>query len=769
MNFNTSPIAFYPSRAAQSWRAWFAQRKIAVLCGNDILPFYIITNGQAPETGELYEPNTDVKVADITLSPYLLDHNITVDGQSAHIWIYQGGLSGVFGYTNFGYYYLKIGSWYSDVFCIGDLPTEYTEVSWQFYDDIITVDGTPISKHIKYKQIFDVPIWHPSYGVEEEGKTNNGIFFAMQQTTKKTSGFSTIVNEAQVDCLNLTRMADTITVKSCVNGVVKTMQTNQFEIASKWESDDIASINCEFDLFSIIRKYQQSNEAPEPLPIPTPPEPPANYYIRGTVQSGTNSVQFRINGTDTNVQCVNGAFEYGYNSPLTSFETAVWNNGYVAKSNVDKIKTLDLSNSCMFTQATTIRLGQLTNCTSINFGNCTFNNIQVADGFCADNTSLTSISIPEATFASLTEDTWQMFAGCSSLTSISLPKSVQAYGAQALFSGCTNLTTINMPLATFGSTQYSGTMFQNCTSLESVTMTAATFANVTQMTSMFYGARGWYDAEMVEYAIDFDSVFPSCTAKPTIIAGMFQNAKFNSIDLSGLDTSSCTNMSSAFENSNLRSLTMTASQFASVINFSRTFKDCKYLNSTTTNVINGIVFGAATTCESMFAGSGGGAADNITFDAGTFANVTTCKSMFEGSKWKNIAFKRNVADFSNCTDISRMYYNCTSVTEIDMAIGSTFAQITAESGMANMFDNCTALVTLYTPQNSELNVSLYVRQSTLLDDASFISLCQWMADRSGLSPKILYVSSTAWGNLSASTKTNVNNYLTSKNWSIVPL
>lgn len=770
MNFNTSPIAFFPSRAAQIWRAWFAQRKISVICGADLLPFYIIDNGSAPAGGELYDPNTDTKVDDVDFAGHLLDHDITVDGQSRHVWIYQGEMAGVFGNMNQGYYYLKIGNWYSDVFRIGALSSEYTEISWQFFDDIITADGTPISKHIKYKQIFETPLWHPTYNVEEEGKTNNGIFFAMSQTTKKTSGFNAIVNESQLDCLNLTRMADMITIKACLNGTTKTMQTNQFEISSKWESDDVASIECQFDLFSIIRKYQQSNVEPEPLPIPTPPEPPANYYVRGTVQSGVNNVQFKVDGTNKTVQCVNGAFEFGYNSPLTSFETATYSNGeYVGLNNVDKIKTLDLSDSCMFTQATTVRFAELTSCTSINFGNCTFANVTTADGFCEDNISLSTISIPAATFASLTDDTWRMFAGCSNLTSVSLPQSVQAYGAQSLFNGCTKLETIDMPLATFASTTAVGAMFQNCLALETVTMTAATFASATHFAYMFSGARGWYDSDMNEYSCTFGNIFPACTAKPTTIAGMFSNAKFNSINLSALDLSVCTDMGSAFENSNLRGLTMNASQFASVTNFRKAFKDCKYLNSTTTGLIDTITFAAATDCREAFAGSGGGPADNITFNAGTFANVTTCESMFEGANWKQIKFKRNVADFGNCTNISKMYYNCKKVTEIDMAIGATFSQITAESGMANMFDNCTALVTLYTPQNSELNVSLYVRQSTLLDDASFISLCQWMADRTGLSPKILYVSATAYNNLLATTKSNITSYLTSKNWSMITL
>lgn len=770
MNFNVSPIAFYTSRAAQPWRAWFYQKKVAVVVGDNLPPFIINdTSLTAPDTVEIYNAYDDTLASTRTGITDILAHTSTVDGRSVNSWIYQATSNGIFGFTTAGYYYLKVGNYYSDVIKFGEPVGDYVQLTWQTFDDIITVDGTLLSMYLVHKLIFETDLWHPSYEVKEEGKENNGIYYQTSRTLTKKCGFSAIVNEAELDSLYSIGNGDKITIEARQNGVLKSYETNQIEVKDTWQSDDVASVNVEFDLFNIVRKFQKSENAPEPLPIPTPPTPPtpSNYYIKGTVQSGTNSVQFRVNGTDTTVQCVNGAFEYGYNAPLTSFETATWSNGYVAKTNVDKIKTLDLSDSCMFTQATTVRLGQMSLCTSINFGNCTFASVTTADGFCADNIKLTTISIPEATFASLTEDTWQMFAGCSSLTSVSLPKSVQAYGAAALFSGCTNLATINMPLATFASTTTTGTMFQLCTSLESVTMTAATFAAATNFVSMFYGAKGWYDDEMNEYAIDFDSVFPACTAKPTTIASMFENAKFNSIDLSGLDMSACVSVKSAFKNSSLRGLTMTASQFSGVEDFESTFENCK-LNITSTNLINSITFAAATTTKKTFAGSGG-VTDNLTFDAGTFANVTTCESMFEGSKWKKIAFKRNVADFSNCTSIARMYYNCTAVTEIDMAIGATFSQITAESGMANMFDYCTALETLYTPQNSELNVSLYVRQSTLLNDASFISLCQWMADRSGLSPKILYVSATAYNNLSGTTQTNITNYLTSKSWSMIML
>ena len=767
MNFNISPIAFYSSRAAQAWRAWFYQRKICVCVGEN-LPAFIINDAPttAPDTVEIYNASDDTLVATRTGITDILAHTSTLDGVSVNSWIYQGTSSGIFGFNTAGYYYLKIGSYYSDIIKLGEVVGDYVKLKWQFYDDIITVDGTLISKYVEYQQIFETDLWHPSYNVSEEGKENNGVFFATQQTTKKTCGFSTIVNEAQVDCLNLTRMADYVQIEARVNGVVKSYLTNTFEIKSKWESDDVAHIECEFDLFNIIRKYQISNEKPEPLPIPTPPEPPANYYIRGTVESGTNSVQFKINGTNQSVSCVNGEFVYAYNSALTSFETAIFNNGYVGLSNVDKIKTLDLSESCLFKQATTARFGCMPNCTSINFGNCTFENVVTADAFCFENAKLTTISIPQGTFASLDETAFEMFADCTNLTSVSLPASVQEYGAQAMFAGCTNLSSVSIPNATFASTEYCGAMFAYCTNLTSITLTSATFASVTYMENMFKGSKGFYD-EDYGYQFIFATHFPACTAQPTTIGSIFENAEFTTINIKALDLSACDVMRSTFENSKVRDLYMDANQFDSTTDFRYTFKNCA-LSSVATTLINSATFANATNCKEMFAGSGNGTATSITFDSGTFASVTSCESMFEGSKWQKIKFKRNVADFSNCTTIAKMYYNCPNLNEIDMAIGAHFSQITDNSKMANLFGNCPALVDVWTPQNQELYCSISLTQSPLLTYDAIVSLCMWMADLTGLSPKILYLNSTAYNNLSSAEKNNIlTTYLQPKNWSII--
>lgn len=769
MNFNTSPIAFFPSRAAQIWRAWFAQRKISVICGNDLLPFYIIDNGNAPTGGELYDPNTDTKVDDIDFAGHLLDHDITVDGQSAHIWIYQGEMAGVFGRTNPGYYYLKIGNWYSDVFRIGALSSEYTEINWQFYDDIITADGTPISKHIKYRQIFETPLWHPEYNIEEEGKTNNGIFYAMQQTTKKTSGFNAIVNESQIDCLNLTRMADNITVKACLNGTVKTMQTNQFEISSKWESDDVASIECKFDLFAIIRKYQQSNVEPEPLPIPVPPPPPSNYIIKGKATGTT--VHLKINGTDTALPVTNGEFYYSYDTPLQNIATYNYTENYdyplpnKRLAGVENITELDCSESCGFASAALVSFYGMENCTKADFTNCTFASVENANGFLENAKSLTNVLLPDATFANV-KMCITMFASCESIKNISIPNA-QITNIQGpidghafvsnnnLFEHCKLLETVSMPLCTFEHCTTTFNMFINCEKLNTITMTAATFADATGFTAMF--AYAHYTGG----TFNFGNVFPACTAKPVYLDLMFQGAKIESINLSAVDTSATTSMYSTFYKSNLHTLTMNASQFANVNRYELCFSECD-IDATTNTLLSTIDFAAATNTKQMFMNAGRyQTAGNIDLTAATFANVTNAESMFKGCGFVEINMP--TATFEKVTNANTMFYDCTATTAIDMT-SATFDVVTSAS---SFLLSCNALQTLTVPDSSTWPLNFSLAQSASLNISAFVNISKWVKDYSGGTAHALTFNASAVNNWRTShfgQYSTASQRLQNKNW-----
>lgn len=746
MNFNTSPIAFFPSCAAQIWRAWFAQRKISVICGNDLLPFYIIDNGNAPTVGELYDPNTDTKVDDIDFAGHLLDHDITVDGQSAHIWIYQGEMAGVFGRTNPGYYYLKIGNWYSDVFRIGDLSSEYTEINWQFYDDIITADGTPISKNIKYRQIFETPLWHPEYNIEEEGKTNNGIFYAMSQTTKKTSGFNAIVNESQLDCLNLTRMADNIIIRACLNGTTKTLQTNQFEISSKWESDDVASIECQFDLFSIIRKYQQSNVEPEPLPIPVPPTP-SIYKIKGTTDGSISSLQIYANA-QTNVVFVNdGNFEFGYDEQLTSM--------VYFGTNATHIKTLDLTESCGLGSVNRCLFNACTNLTNINFGNCTFASIDNAASMFEGLKHVGTFSLPEATFASAT-DTSKMFKSCRAST-ISMPKATFANVTKTdeMFYSTDSFWNIDLTLtlATFASVTSAKDMFYYVKTDSNFVLPAATFAALTDATAMFR------QASPISNFVFADSL-PNWSASVTDATSMFEDV-VGGLNVSALDCSNVTTADYMFASKDISSLTIPTT-LTSLTRARNMFDGAKA--SVVQSAINtsALTFAVLTDAKGMFANITGSTTD-FSLPNVTFAAVLDCSSMFANAAVKSITMA--AATFESATTTSQMVYNCTNLETLDLP-SCTFAAITG----VNVFEPisiCGNLENITLAETNTIMPRIFNLKLQKVTSASIISVLNSCGRDADLPNQYLYLLQTRYSQFTPTEQSDIETAKTNIGWEIV--
>lgn len=744
MNFNTSPIAFFPSRAAQIWRAWFAQRKISVICGADLLPFYIIDNGSAPAGGELYDPNTDTKVADVDFAGRLLDHDITVDGQSRHVWIYQGEMAGVFGNTNPGYYYLKIGNWYSDVFRIGALSSEYTEISWQFFDDIITADGTPISKHIKYKQIFETPLWHPTYNVEEEGKTNNGIFFAMSQTTKKTSGFNAIVNESQLDCLNLTRMADMINIKACLNGTTKTMQTNQFEISSKWESDDVASIECQFDLFAIIRKYQQSNVEPEPLPIPTPPEPPTVYKIRGTAISGASSITLLINNTPTNVDVIAGRWVYGYDTPINAPFECSDNN----------VLTIDFTESCQLKQVTTFYINSAS-VTDIDFGLTTLESLTHTYRMFYGAKALKAVNIPYANINTTetggTASECSMFDGCESLKTINIPNSdlSKQIGStyKNFFNGCKSLESVSIPNTAFNNGGDFESFFANAKVDGNFTFGTVTLSNCTNAKQMFYGSIG---------NIDLNAIFPDlANFAPTAVNRICLDAKGTTIDLSGLDFSNITSLQQAFYRCiNMENLTLDTATLNGVTNWSQTFGWCSNYSGAATTFAT-FTFANATDVSSMFVQALKGA---FSLPAATFANVTDATLMFQSSKCTSISLPAATFASVNGQDCANLFRENSELISVSMP-AATFASMTNNIlwGM-----DCNKW-TDFTGSNAEmftLNLVIYAKNITAAAVLEMIGLL------GNATSRFFGLYTSTWNAFSAADQTSINAALTAKGYQL---
>ena len=769
MNFNISPIAFYPSRAAQQWRSAFYQRNIAVVTGEDLPPFIINdTPTTAPDTIEIYDPNTDTLINTVSATD-ILAHTSTVNGVSVNSWIYQGTSSGIWGFNKAGYYYLKIGNYYSDILKFGPVNGDYVKLTYQFFDDIITPDGTLISKYIVYKQIFETDLWHPTYEINEEGKENAGIFYAMQQITKKTCGFSEIVNEAQLDTLNLTRMADNVQIEARTNGVIRNFSTNTFEIKSKWESDDVASIEVTFDLFNIVMKCQQTNVAPEPLPIPVPPPPPSNYIIKGKA-TGT-SVHFKINGTDTTLPVTNGEFYYSYDTPLQNIATYNYTENYdyplpnKRLANVANITELDCSQSCGFASAALVSFYGMENCTKADFTNCTFASVENANGFLENAKSLTNVLLPDATFANV-KMCITMFASCESIKNISMPNA-QITNVQGpidghafvsnndLFEHCKLLETVSMPLSTFEHCSTTFNMFINCGKLKTITMTAATFADTTGFTAMFAYAN------YVGGSFNFGNVFPACTAKPVYLDLMFQGATIESINLSAVDTSATTSMYQTFYKSSLHTLTMNASQFATVNRLEMCFAECN-IDATTNTLLASIDFAAATNTKKMFANAGRyQTTGNIDLTVATFANVTNAESMFEGCKFVQINMP--VATFASVTNADKMFYNMTSTTAINMP-SATFDVVTSAT---SFMLSCAALTAIDVPDSSTWPLNFSLAQSASLNISAFVNISKWAKDYSGGTAHTLTFNASAVNNWRTShfgQYSTASQRLQNKNW-----
>lgn len=506
MYFNLSNIGFYTAKDLQPWRKWYAQRlNRAILCGNNLLPFYIPNaSGDFPASIDLYNSD-DTKVA--TFAPAGgISHEIEVDGETANIWIYQGDQSGIMGYLpDPGCYYVKIGQYWSDMFAIGTLPDNRVEISAQLYDDIITADGTPISKHLKYKFIFPADINGPAYEVAETVKENNGVIFPLVSTTKKTILFNVNTTETIADALQVVRIADEIKIKIVQNGIEKNYNSNTFQTTVKWQTDEIASVDCEFEVFNIIRKNQKSSIAPEPLtPGPTPPPVVEVDVITGDALSGVETVVLEINNETVNVDVENGVYRYESELPTTKVRIT------------SGVKTIEID-----TINDTI--------TDINFSN---------------NTDITSVKFNNA-MSNVTQ--WRlMFENCTALKSVNFAGGGTLFDKeiQGIFNGCTALESADISM--FRGDVQAYRAFRNCTSLLFVVLTENATYNAD---SMFENAHGtifdfkkyhfsnikstFKGATATQIRINIDRVVDFATGSLTANC-TFQNTNCDNVELTGI-------------------------------------------------------------------------------------------------------------------------------------------------------------------------------------------------------------------------------------------
>ena len=174
------------------------------------------------------------------------------------------------------------------------------------------------------------------------------------------------------------------------------------------------------------------------------------------------------------------------------------------------------------------------------------------------------------------------------------------------------------------------------------------------------------------------------TSKATTFASMFQNClALISIDLSSFETPLITSMASMFNGcEKLTSANLSGISTSNVTNMESLFSGCVKLGSISFSFDTANV----TKMNSMFADCATLTILNLNEDIFDTSNVETMASMFSGcSKLQTITWGTNFST-SKVTDISYMYYQCTSLTELDLS-KFDFSKVTSFDNAFNLGDN----------------------------------------------------------------------------------
>ncbi len=212
--------------------------------------------------------------------------------------------------------------------------------------------------------------------------------------------------------------------------------------------------------------------------------------------------------------------------------------------------------------------------------------------------------------------------------------------------------------------------FYNCDGLRNVDLSKLDTSDVTDMSSMFDGCNGLTSLDLS----NFD------TSKVTNMSYMFEHCSgLTSLGVSNFDTSKVTNMSYMFEScGGLTSLDLSAFNTSSVTNMAGMFSACASLTSL----------------------------DLTNFDT---SNVTNMNAMFHGCETLT-SLDVTSFDTSNVSNMALTFNWCASLTSLDVSNFNT-SKVTTMSGM---FNCCSAL--------TSLDVSNF-NTSSVTDMSGMFSVC----------------------------------------------
>ena len=258
--------------------------------------------------------------------------------------------------------------------------------------------------------------------------------------------------------------------------------------------------------------------------------------------------------------------------------------------------------------------------------------------------------------------TYCMFNGCSSLKNVDLSMfDTSGTNMDQMFIYCSSLENITFGTS-FDTSQVESfyNLFYGCSSLTSIDLSCLDTRNVKRMNQMFYGCSVLQD---IKFGDNFD------TSNVTNMENMFYGCiGLTSLDLSSFNTLNVTTMKSMFQNCQLlTSLDLTSFDTTKTENMYQMFLNCTALNeikfSEKFNTIN------VTDMTNMFYNCQTLTRLDLTsFDT---SNVKTLYQMFSNCLLlKEIKFSEKF-NVQNVTTMQNMFYSCQALTKLDLSSFNT--------------------------------------------------------------------------------------------------
>ena len=280
---------------------------------------------------------------------------------------------------------------------------------------------------------------------------------------------------------------------------------------------------------------------------------------------------------------------------------------------------------------------------------------------------------------------YQMFYGCSSLTTLNLSNfnvsNVTDMGD--MFYGCSSLTSLNLSNFNTSNVTNMMNMFANCSSLTSLNLSNFNTSNVTYMDGMFSGCSSLINLNLSSFN----------TSNVTDMMNMFVNcSSLTSLNLSNFNTSNVTNMSQMFwDCSGLTSLNISNFNTSNVIDMMSLFRNCSSLTSLNLSNFN---TSSVTDMSQMFLGCSSLTSLNLS-NFNTW-NVTDMRYMFGGcSNLTSIdLYNFNTA---NVNDMRYMFQGCNRLTSLNLynfdmsGLTSHTSGSTTYTGKVNMCYNLASI------------------------------------------------------------------------------